>query len=424
MKIVRGYKTELDLNHAQVTACTKHAGVARFAYNWGLRRRQEIYRETGRSTNAMALHKELVRLKQTEFPWMYEVSKWAPQAALVDLDAAFAQFFQRVQLKKAGIYKGKLGFPKYKSKKKGVGSFRLCGCIHIFLDAIQLPRLGRLRLKEQGYLPTEDVRILSASVSERAGRWFVAVQVEEEVPEPSPATGDPIGVDLGVSTLATCSDGRTLPNPKALQKNLTKLRRASRRLSRRKKGGKNRAKARTLLARQHYRISNIRRDTLHKATSSLTYAHVSETERVRVRAQLAASLPLPKTKAERKQQQKQAKRLRRQATTENAAGRPRVIVLEDLNVAGMKRNHKLARAISDVGMGEFRRQVRYKTVWNGETLLLADRWYPSTKRCSRCGHVKAEVSLSERVYVCEQADCGLVIDRDLNAALNLVALVL
>ncbi|MBV9691451.1 MAG: transposase [Ktedonobacteraceae bacterium] len=417
MKIIRGYKTELALNNAQITACTKHAGVARFAYNWGLRRRQEIYQQTGRSTNAMALHKELVRLKYTKFSWLTEVSKCAPEEALRDLDAAFDHFFERVQLKKAGIYTGKLGFPKYKSKKKGIGSFRLRGSIHIFLDAIQLPRLGRLRLKEQGYLPTAGGRVLYATVSEQAGRWFVAVQMEEETAEPALATGNPIGVDLGVSTLATCSDGRTLPNPKALQKHLTKLRRASRRLSRRKKGGKNRAKARKLLARQHYRISNIRRDALHKATSSLTYAQASET----ARARRAASVPPPKTKAERRQQQKQAKRLCRQATTENATVRPRVLVLEDLNVAGMKRNHKLARAISDVGMGEFRRQVRYKTVWNGETLLLADRWYPSTKRCSRCGHIKVEMPLSERVYVCEA--CGLVISRDLNAALNLVALV-
>jgi len=398
MIITRGYKTELDLNNEQITACKRHAGCARFAYNWGLKRRQEVYKATGKSLWSADLHRELNALKQTEFPWMYEVSKCAAQEALRDLDNGFRHFFRRWRLKKDGKYRGKLGFPKFKSKKKGLGSFRLTGHIHVFEQTVQLPRLGKLRLKEYGYLPTMGVHVLSATVSEHAGHWFVSVQVEEEVPEPTPATGTPLGVDLGIKTLAMCSDGTVIANPKALRKNLKKLIRAHRRLSRRKKGSKNREKARKQLARMYYRVGNIRRDALHKATTLIT------------------------AKPKREKLQKPKKRHVSKVLMRVKRVRPQTIVLEDLNVAGMKKNRKLAQAISDVGMGEFRRQIGYKTAWNKETLLLADRFYPSTKRCSRCGQVKAMMSLAERVYVCDNETCKLVLDRDLNAALNLAAL--
>jgi len=315
------------------------------------------------------------------------------------LDNAFKHFFRRWRLKQEGKYKGKLGYPKLKSKKKGLGSFRLTGTIHIFEKAIQLPRLGMLRLKEHGYLPTEGVHILSATVSEHAGHWFVSVQIEESIPDLPPATGAPIGVDLGIKTLAMCSDGTAITNPKALRKNIKKLIRAHRRLSRRKKGGKNRAKARKQLARMYSRVGNIRRDTLQKATTLLT----------------------AKPKREKKNVSKQ--RINTPSKRHMRRERPHTIVLEDLNVAGMKKNRKLAQAISDVGMGELKRQMLYKIAWNKETLVLADRFYPSTKRCSRCGHVKETMSLAERVYVCENEACKLVLDRDLNAALNLAALV-
>ncbi len=423
MQITRGYRAELDLNNKQITDCKKHAGVARWAYNWGLKRKQEVYKQTGRSISAIELHRQLNQLKQVELPWMYEVSKCAPQEALRDLDKAFTHFFRRVRLKREGKWKGPLGYPKCKSKKKGLGSFRLTGAIHVFEKAVQLPRLGRLRLKEAGYVPTSGVKILSATVSEQAGHWFVSLQVIEDVPDPVPATGKPIGVDLGITSLAVCSDDREpIANPKALRTHLKKLIRAQRCLSRRQKGGKNREKARKLLAHQHYCIANIRRDALHQATSELAHARLRSTERASLRAQIASTLPEPKTKGEAKSKRKQVKRLVHQATEVNAARRPRAIVLEDLCVSGMVKNRTLARAISDVGMSEFRRQMEYKTVWNGETLLIADRFYPSTKRCSACGHVKVEMSLAERVYTCEQPGCGKVFDRDKNSALNLAAL--
>jgi putative transposase len=395
MRITRGYRTELNLNNEQITLCKKHAGAARFAYNWGLRRKQEVYKATGRSISARELHRELNQLKQTELPWMYEVSKCCGQEALRDLDNAFKHFFRRCRLKKEGKWKGKPGYPRFKTKRKGPGSFRLTGAIHVREDAVKLPRLDWLRLKEHSYIPIDGVHILSATVSEQAGRWFVSIQVQEEIPDPTPARAEPLGVDLGIKSLAVCSDGTAIENPKALRSNLKRLKRLHRRLSRRTRGGKNREKARAQLARQYARVANIRRDALHKATSLITAKTKHESKKA-------------------KRQQQRPKKVVRE--------RPGIIVLEDLNVEGMKRNHNLALSICDAGLGEFRRQIAYKTIWQGEALLVADRFYPSTKQCSQCQRVKDEMDLSERVYICEHPECGLVIDRDLNAARNLAAL--
>jgi putative transposase len=228
MNVVRGYQTELDLTNAQRTACLKHAGAARFAYNWGLSRSQEVYRPTLKRPSAIDLHRELNALKQTDFPWMYDVSKCAMQEALRDLDSAFKHFFRRLALKKQGKLKGKVGFPKFKKRSKAIGSFRLTGAIHVFEKAVQLPRLGRLRLHEHGYIPT-NAKVLSATVSEKAGRWFVSIQVQENCDKPVPTATSAIGVDLGIKTLATLSDGTEFANPRALkhaQKKLKRLERA------------------------------------------------------------------------------------------------------------------------------------------------------------------------------------------------------
>jgi putative transposase len=366
MIVLRAFKTELDLNNKQRTACVRHAGAARFAYNWGLARKQEAFSNGQKSPTAIDLHRELNLLKRTELSWMYEVSKCAPQEALRDLDKAFANFFRRVKEKKAGK-SVKLGFPRFKSKKHGLGGFRLTGAIHVFEKAVQLPRLGLLRLKERGYLPVNCVHILSATVSEKAGRWFVSLQVEMEGPDPV-VNGRPVaGVDLGINRMAQVSDGTYFENPRALKRSLTKLKRLQRVVSRRQKGSANRQKAVRQLARAHFRVANLRKDALHQATTFL-------------------------------------------ARTKSA------IVLEHLNVSGMMKNHHLAQAIADVGLYEFRRQMEYKGQWYGCEVLLADRFFPSTKRCSQCGHEKS-ISLAERVYSCES--CGQVMDRDLNAAINL-----
>ena len=346
----------------------KHAGAARFAWNWGLARRKQEYEATGRSSNAIEQHRQLNALKPAEFPWMYDVSKCAMQEALRDLDKAYQNFFRRV---KNG--EKKVGFPKFKSKKNGIGSFRLTGAIRVESNRIKLPRIGWLRLKECDYIPTEDINILSATVSEKAGHWFVSVQCREEI-EVTQATGEPIGVDLGIKELAVCSDGQRFENPKALRKAQRKLKRLQRELSRRKKGGQNREKTRRKIAKVHYRIANIRKDALHKATSAI----------------------VAKTKPDEE--------------------RPSVVVIEDLNIGGMLKNHCLAQAISDVGFTEFRRQIEYKTAWNGEELMTADRFFPSSRLCRHCGCINDNLTLADREWAC---DCGAVLDRDLNAAINL-----
>jgi putative transposase len=283
---------------------------------------------------------------------------------------------------------GKVGFPKFKSKKCGLGSFRLTGKITVKTDKIKLPRLGWLRLKEKGYIPAcdaltrrllqDNVKILSVTVSEKARHWFVSVQVEQSL-SIEKATGSPIGVDLGIKNMAVCSDLREFENPKAFHKDLKKLRRAQRELSRRKKGGKNREKSRRKVAILHYRIANIRSDAIHKATTSIV------------------------------------------AKTKPIEQRPSVVVIEDLAVSDMLKNHKLARAISDVGFGEFRRQLTYKTTWNGISLFIADRFFPSSKLCSACGAQNDKLTLDMREWIC---DCGARHDRDRNAAINLQRLAL
>lgn len=371
MIILRAFRTELDLNNAQRTACAKHAGAARYAYNWGLSRKIEAHRSGGSTPTAIDLHRELNALKKTELSWMYDVSKCAPQEALRDLDQAFEHYFRRVRKKRTGK-QIKVGFPLFKSKKNGLGSFRLTGAIHIFEKSIQLPRMGLLRLKEGGYLPMQGVRVLSATVSEKAGRWFVSLQVEMDIPDPQARDKPVAGVDLGVARLATISDGGWFDNPKALKHDLHKLKRLQRCISRRQKGSANRKKALRQLAKAYARVANIRKDALHQATSWLA-----------------------KTKS--------------------------AIMLEDLNVSGMLKNHHLAQAVADVGLYEFRKQMVYKGTWYGCAVLFANRFYPSSKRCSRCGQVKESMDLGEREYHCEA--CGLVIDRDLNAALNLEQLI-
>lgn len=358
MKIQRGYKTELRLNDKQRTACMKHAGAARYAYNWGLNQKQLAYKNGEKTPNAIELHRMLNAIKSTELPWMYEVSKCSPQEALRNLDRAFDNFFKK---------RGK--FPKFKSKKKGIGGFRLYGTIKVMDDAVQLPRLGRLRLKERGYLP-KDAKILSASVSERAGRWFVSIQVEQDQPayEGVKDEHDTVGVDLGIKTLATVSDGTKYDNPKPLNNNLKKLKKLQQSVSRKVIGSNNRKKAVKKVARLHLRISNIRKDTLHKMTTAL-------------------------------------------------AKNKRVVGIEDLNVSGMMKNHCLARSIADLGLFEFGRQLDYKGNWYSCKIVIADRFFPSSKMCSVCGEINENLTLADREWTC--GGCGTTHDRDHNASVNL-----
>jgi len=358
---VKCYKTELDLNVNQKHSCIQHAGAARFAYNWGLRLKMDAYAKGDKAPTAIDLHRELNALKQTEYPWLYKTSKCAPQEALRHLDMAYRSFFLRCK-KDAR----KKGFPRFKSRKRGIGSFTLTGTIKVLGRQIQLPRLGALRLKEKGYFPM-GVDVTSATVSERAGRWFVSIQTKEK---PRRNRGEEvIGVDVGSRYLAVASNGMAFDNPRALRGAERHLKHLQRSVSRKRRGSTNRQKAVACLQRQHYRVTCIRRDSLHKTSDAI-------------------------------------------------AKRAKVIVVESLNVVGMLRNHCLAKSLSDASMAELLRQIKYKADWADILLIEADRWFPSSKTCSRCGTVKDNLCLSERIFVCDQ--CGQAIDRDLNAAINLV----
>jgi putative transposase len=354
MRILRAYKYELDPNGRQRTELFRHAGATRFVYNWGLEQKQKARQEGRKAPNAIELHRQLNALKQTELGWLYGVSKCCGQEALRDLDQAFQNFFAR-----------RANSPRFKSRKRSTPSFRLTGSIHVNGRYVQLPRLGTLKLKEESRV---EGKILAATVRETAGRWFVSIRVEQQIVV-SENQAPAVGVDLGVNRLATFSGGATFDGPKALKRKLSLLRRVSRKLARRQKGSGRRERMRKRLAQLHYRVGCIRSDALHKLTTHLAQNYG-------------------------------------------------VIGIEDLNVSGMLRNRCLARAIADCGFGEFRRQLEYKTVWYGSRLVVHDRFFPSSKTCSRCGEVKGELPLSERVFRC--GGCGLVIDRDHNAALNLL----
>jgi putative transposase len=369
MIINRAYKTEIKPNNKQCTLLEKSAGVARFAYNLGLAERISLYKNEKKSLTAIDQHKALCALKKEKFPWMYEVSKCAPQLALVDLDRAFKNFFQ-------GLKQGKkVGFPKFKSKHKSAPIFRLdninFGITH---NTIRLAKIGVVRLKEKEYIPTKNVKYNSLTVSKIAGRWFVSVHVEQDIPKSINQIESVLGVDVGIKTLATCSNGEVFKNNKFLKKSRKKLAHAQKNLSRKKferkikKSSNNRKKSILKVQKIYYRIACQRKDAIHKMTSILV-----------------------KTK-------------------------PRYLALENLNVLGMMRNHKLAEAIADASFSEIKRQVLYKTSWYGGEVIDVDRFYPSSKLCRICGNLKEDLKLEDRTYICE---CGHKEDRDLNASINI-----
>ena len=359
MLVRQSYLYELKPNNKQKTLLAKHSGCARFAYNWGLARRMEEHKETQKSSNAIEQHRQLNVLKKTEFPWMYEVSKCAPQEALRDLDKAYKNFFRSLKSGK------KIGFPKF--KKKGVhDSFRLTGSMRSLKRSVVLPRLDEIRTKERTNVKG---RILSVTVSREADRWFVAFAVERKREEYIRTLQETaVGVDVGINSFCALSDGTKIESPKPLEHSLKLLTRRSKQHSKKKIGSANRKKSALKLARFHRKIRNRRSDFLHKVSTMLA-----------------------KTKS--------------------------VIGVEDLNVKGMVKNRHLSLRISDAGWSEFLRQLDYKTKWYGSSLVKAPKFYPSSKMCSSCKTIKEKLKLSDRIFRCEK--CGLVIDRDVNAAMNL-----
>jgi putative transposase len=354
-----GFKTELKLNNQQRTALAKHCGVARHAWNWGLRltkqildHNQENPEEKIKFPGEFTLHKWLVAMVKPECPWYYEVSKCAPQYALRHLSSAWKQAFKKVKKP-----------PRFKKKGRD-DSFTVDGSLKIEHFRVKVPVVGWLKTFERlptGYQPK------SFTVSRQADRWFVSCQVETE---PSEAvTGLPVvGVDLGVKALATLSTGEVFVGAKSYRKYEKKLSKLQWLHRHKEYGSANWKKAQIKIARLHRQIANIRKDTLHKLTTYLAKNHSR-------------------------------------------------IGIEDLNVSGMLANHKLAKAIADMGFYEFRRQLEYKCQLYGSELVVVDRWFPSSKTCSNCGTKKETLSLSERVFHCDH--CDFECDRDLNASINL-----
>ena len=356
------HKIEIVPRPEQATYFRKACGTARFTYNWGLARWNELY-SSGEKPTWLRLKKELNTIKETQFPWMYEVTKCAPEGALADLGRAFDSYL-RGPIKKGGRRARK---PTFKKKGRCRDSFYVSNDQFVIDDCrIRLPHIGYVPMRERLRFAG---RILGATVSREADRWFVAVQVEvEEVPVQRESQA-PVGIDLGIAHAATLSTGRYYDAPKSLARSLKKLRRLSRSLSRKQQGSRNREKARVRLARLHRRVANIRRDWTHKLTTNLTRKYG-------------------------------------------------LIAMEDLALGNIMQNRHLSRAIADVGLGELRRQLRYKAPRRGGRVICVDRFFPSSKRCRRCGTSHDSLTLADRIFNCPA--CGHREDRDVHAARNIL----
>lgn len=354
------HRIRLDPNKVQATNLARAAGTARFAYNWALAEWQNQY-AAHRADPALpapsqySLRRQLNAIKREQFPWMLDVTKNVPQMAIIQLGVAFHNFFAR-----------RARYPRF--RKKGVHErFSLTNDqFRVERKRIHIPKLGWVRMRESLRFTGH---IMSATVSRSADRWDVSITVDAPDSLLPPAENQgAVGVDLGVSALATLSNGEVFTGPKALRTLLERLQRLSRSLSRKVKGSRNRAKAKLKLAKLHARIVNLRRNGLHQLTASITR-------------------------------------------------RFHTIGIEDLNVKGMLGNRHLARAIADMGFYELRRQLEYKATWRGSQVVVADRWYPSSKTCSCCCFLLEKLTLNLRQWTCP--GCGANHDRDLNAAINL-----
>lgn len=405
--VVQAYRFALDPNATQERALRSHCGAARAAYNWAVawveaswwqRRAEESYGipEAGltqwRPWSLPALRKAFNEGKHTDpcfAAWWEDNSKEAYNTGLANAAAAFDNYAKSKNGRRQGR---RMGMPRFKSKRKARLACRFTtGTIRVESGGrhVTLPRLGTIRVHEPtgkllAHIRAGTARVLSATVRNERGRWFVAFQAEVKREIHRVARPDVmVGIDLGIKTLAVMADStgeiREVANPRNLDTALTALRRASRTVSRRRgpdrrtgqKPSKRWEKANAARNKIHHRVANLRADALHQLTSKVTAEYGT-------------------------------------------------VVVEDLNVAGMLRNRRLARRIADAGFGEIRRQLAYKTRRNGCRTVAANRWYPSSKTCSGCGAVKAKLPLHIRTFECDA--CGLVLDRDANAALNLAAL--
>ena len=380
--MIKSLKVMLKPNNIQNTKMFQYAGAARFAYNWALAREQENHEKGGKFLPDTELRKEFTRLRNSdEYAWLQDISNNVTKQAIKDACNAYKNFFKGLQQ-----------YPRYKTKKRSMPKFYQDNIklkftdTHVKLEGFSSSRkankqkLNWVRLAEHGRIPA-DARYMNPRISFDGLNWWISVGIEcpdsrEELSEYG------IGIDLGVKDLAVCSDNHTYKNInksqtiKKLEKRKRRLQRSvSRKYEQNKKKGKycktkNVIKKEKLLLKVNHRLTNIRKNYLHQTTSEIV---------------------------DRK---------------------PRFICIEDLNVSGMMKNRHLAKAVQSQGFYEFHRQLEYKCKNAGIQLIVADRFYPSSKLCSCCGSVKKDLKLSDRVYRCS---CGNVMDRDFQAAINLKA---
>jgi len=361
--MIRAHKIRLNPTTEQEIYFRKAAGTKRFVYNWALDRWKWAKGQETATYGMMAAKKDFNALKGEQFPWVYEVAKDVAEGAFQDLGAALKNYFDWKSGKRKGA---KVGFPKFKSKKNKKQSFRLNND-KFWVDGhtIYIPRLGEVNMAEplrfQG-------KIMGAVVSKVADWWYVSIQVEVEQPQVKTFEQQSTGVDVGIKTLATLSDGSEFENQKPLRNQINKLRKLSRSQSRRQKGSNRWWKAKRKVGRFHAKIADKRLDMQHKASHVIasTYAFIG---------------------------------------------------VEDLHVKGMVKNRRLSLAVSDVGLSEFIRQIEYKSKAFGGQVVRVGRFYASSKTCNNCGHIHQTLTLSDRKWTC--LGCGTIHDRDWNAAKNI-----
>lgn len=357
--MVKAHNIKLYPTKSQEVLLRKSCGVARYSYNWALAKWQEMY-ERGEKTSAYQLIKLQNSIKKEQMPFFLEVSKTAPQYAIHNLEKAFKRFFN-------GISK----YPKFR-KKGQQDSFVAVENHQQFSQTdykIHIPRIGKINCAENIRF---EGKVNNVVVKRIADMWFAVVNIQiEDKPIKTPIARENqavIGVDMGIKSMLVLSDGTVYENPKALKSNLKGLKRLQRGLCRKQKGSKNRKKQQVKLARKHYRISCIRSNAIHQATTAIVKKYDK-------------------------------------------------IVIETLKPSNMVKNRNLSQAVNDVSFGEIARQLVYKAQWYGKELVKADTWFASSKICSNCGTKKEVLKLSERTYNCD--NCGISIDRDCNAAKNL-----
>jgi putative transposase len=337
-------------NQEQRVLLAKHFGAIRYAYNHFLAARKDKYLTAKKSSNYYGDCKDLTELKKT-LPWMKEVYSQSLQFSLKCLDAAYNNFFA-----------GRGKFPVFKAKHAHQ-SFRVPQNVRVVENKLVIPKfLEGIRMVKHREVEGE-IKFCTISRN-KAGQYHVSITVERDIPQ-LPVVDTEVGVDLGIKTLATCSDGKVYENKKPYRRLSRRIKMVQRRLSKKKKGSKNRQRAKCRLAKMHLKVKNIRNDHLHKTTTKI---------------------------------------IRENQT----------VYLETLNVQGMMKNRCLAGAIADAAFYETRRQLEYKAGWYGRVVKYLDRWFPSSKTCSGCGFIKQDLRLSDREWSCPR--CGEVHDRDLNAA--------